>query len=74
MQACAVEHYVLHDEDKIEYHITYISRYWIKIKTNNIQDKKQANKTHYKIVKNIREVIAKNGGTMPADLSTQKKV
>ena len=26
-----------------------------------------------KIGKNIREVIAKNGGTMPEDLPTQKK-
>ena len=34
---------------------------------------KEANKTHYKIGKNIREVIAKNGGTMPEDLPTPKK-
>ena len=34
---------------------------------------KEANKTHYKIGKNIREVIAKNGGTMPENLPTPKK-
>ena len=33
----------------------------------------EANKTHYNIGKNIREVIAKNGGTMPEDLPTPKK-
>ena len=44
-----------------------------KLKKDNIQGEKQANKTHYKIGKNIREVIAKNGGTMPEDLPTPKK-
>ena len=44
-----------------------------KLKKDNIQGEKQANKTHYKIGKNIREVIAKNGGTMPEDLATPKK-
>ena len=34
---------------------------------------KEANKTHYNIGKNIREVIAKNGGTMPEELPTPKK-
>ena len=28
---------------------------------------------HYNIGKNIREVIEKNGGTMPEDLPTPKK-
>lgn len=32
-----------------------------------------ANKTHYDIGKNIREVIAKNGGTMPEELLIPKK-
>jgi len=44
-----------------------------RLKKDNIQGEKQANKTHYKIGKNIREVIAKNGGTMPEDLPTPKK-
>lgn len=33
----------------------------------------EANKAHYNIRKNIREVIAKNGGTMPEDLPTLEK-
>ena len=44
-----------------------------KLKKYNISSEKEANKTHYKIGKNIREVIAKNGGTMPEDLPTPKK-
>ena len=44
-----------------------------KLKKDNIKTEKEANKTHYKIGKNIREVIAKNGGTMPEDLPTPKK-
>ena len=44
-----------------------------RLKKDNIDSEKEANKTHYKIGKNIREVIAKNGGTMPEDLPTPKK-
>ena len=44
-----------------------------KLKKDNIKGEKEANKTHYNIGKNIREVIAKNGGTMPEDLPTPKK-
>ena len=44
-----------------------------KLKRDNISTEKVANKTHYNIGKNIREVIAKNGGTMPEDLPTPKK-
>ena len=44
-----------------------------KSKKDNIFTEKEANKTHYNIEKNIREVIAKNGGTMPEDLPTPKK-
>ena len=44
-----------------------------KLKRDNISTEKEANKTHYNIGKNIREVIAKNGGTMPEDLPTPKK-
>ena len=42
-------------------------------KKDNICSEKEANKTHYNIGKNIREVIAKNGGTMPEELPTPKK-
>lgn len=41
-----------------------------KLKRDNIFTEKDENKTHYNIGKNIREVISKNGGTMPEDLST----
>lgn len=44
-----------------------------KLKKDNISTEKEANKTHYNIGKNIREVIAKNGGTMPEELPTPKK-
>ncbi len=45
-----------------------------RLKKDNICSEKEVNKTHYNIGKNIREVIAKNGGTMPEDLPTPKKV
>ena len=44
-----------------------------KLKKDNIQTEIDANKAHYKIGKNIREVIKKNGGTMPENLATPKK-
>ena len=44
-----------------------------KLKRDDIHSEKDANKTHYNIGKNIREVIAKNGGPMPEDLPTPKK-
>ena len=44
-----------------------------KLKKDNIQTEEDANKAHYNIGKNIREVIKKNGGTMPEDLPTPKK-
>ena len=36
-----------------------------KLKNDNIKGENEANKIHYTIGKNIRKVIAKNGGTMP---------
>ena len=44
-----------------------------KLKRDNISTEKEANTTHYNIGKNIREVIAKNGGTMPENLPTPEK-
>ena len=44
-----------------------------KLKRDNISSENDANETHYNIGKNIREVIAKNGGTMPENLPTSKK-
>ena len=44
-----------------------------KLKKDNISSEDDANQTHYNIGKNIREVIIKNGGTMPEKLPTPKK-
>ena len=44
-----------------------------KLKKDNINTEYEANVTHYNIGKNIREVIIKNGGTMPEDLPTPDK-
>lgn len=44
-----------------------------RLKKDKVHGEIEANKTHYHIGKNIREVIAKNGGTMPEDLPTPKK-
>ena len=44
-----------------------------RIKNEKIIGEWKANEAHYEIGKNIREVIAKNGGTMPEDLPTPKK-
>ena len=44
-----------------------------KLKRDNIQGENNANNTHYNIGKNIREVIAKIGGTMPEELPTPQK-
>ena len=50
-----------------------ISQTESKLKKDNIQGEGKANETHYNIGRNIREVIAKNGGTMPECLPTPKK-
>ena len=50
-----------------------ISQTESKLKRDNVTGEKYANETHYNIGKNIREVIAQNGGTMPEDLPTPKK-
>ena len=44
-----------------------------KLKKDNISSEDDANQTHYNIGKNIRDVIIKNGGTMPEKLPTLKK-
>ena len=50
-----------------------ISQTESKLKKDNVRLEKTANETHYNIGKNIREVIIKNGGTMPEDLPTPDK-
>ena len=44
-----------------------------KLINDDIVDENNANTTHYNIGKNIREVIEKNGGTMPEDFPTPNK-
>ena len=59
--------------DELIANLFRISQTEQKLKKDNIQTETEANKTHYNIGKNIREVIAKNGGTMPEELPTLKK-
>ena len=59
--------------DELIANLFRISQTEQKLKKDNIQTEKEANETHYNIGKNIREVIEKNGGTMPEDLPTPKK-
>ena len=44
-----------------------------KLKKDNVKLEKTANETHFNIGKNIREVIIKNGGTLPEDLRVPDK-
>ena len=50
-----------------------ISQTESKLKKDKTRLEKVANETHYNIGKNIREVIIKNGGTMPENLPTPDK-
>ncbi len=59
--------------DELIANLFRISQTEQKLRKDNIKSEKDANQTHYNIGKNIREVIAKNGGTMPEDLPTPKK-
>ena len=44
-----------------------------KIKKDNIEGENNANETHYKMGRDIRNFIKEQGGTMPEDLPTPKK-
>ncbi len=59
--------------DELIANLFRISQTEQKLKRDNVSSEKEANQAHYTIGKNIREVIAKNGGTMPEKLSTPKK-
>ena len=59
--------------DELIANLFRISQTEQKLRKDNIQSEKSANKTHYKIGKNIRKIIAKNGGTMPENMPTPKK-
>ena len=45
-----------------------------KLKRENITGESNANDAHYIVGKNVREAIKKNGGTMPENLPTPKKI
>jgi len=59
--------------DELIVNLFRISQTEQSLKRDNVKTENKANATHYNIGKNIREVIAKNGGTMPEDLPTPKK-
>jgi len=59
--------------DELIANLFRISQTEQKLKRDNITIEKDANNAHYEVGKNIREVIAKNGGTMPEDLPTPSK-
>lgn len=59
--------------DELIANLFRISQTEQKLKKDNIKTEKEANKTHYNIGKNIRQVIAKNGGTMPEKLPKPRK-
>ena len=44
-----------------------------KLRKDKVQKEKEANDIHYNMGKDIREFIAKKGGTMPEDFPTPKK-
>ena len=45
-----------------------------KLKRDEIQNKVQANQTHYEVGKKVRETIQELGGTMPEDLPTVEDI
>ncbi len=59
--------------DELIANLFRISQTEQKLKKDNIKGEQKENEVHFNIGRNIREVIAKNGGTMPEDLSTPKK-
>ena len=59
--------------DELIVNLFRISQTNQKLINDNVQGEGNANGIHFNIGKNIREVIAKNGGTMPEDLPTPDK-
>ena len=59
--------------DELAANLFRISQTDQKLKNDNINNKIDANNTHYKIGKNIRDVIIKNGSTLPENFPTPKK-
>ena len=59
--------------DELIANLFRISQTEQKLKRDNIQTEKEANKAHYKVGSRIRKTIKELGGTMPEDLPTPKK-
>ena len=59
--------------DELIANLFRISQTEQKLKKDKVVGENKANIVHYNIGKNIREVIAKNGGTMPEELPTPNK-
>ena len=59
--------------DELIANLFRISQTEQKLKKDNIMGENESRAVHFNIGKNIREVIAKNGGTMPEDLPTPEK-
>ena len=59
--------------DELITNLFRISQTEQKLRRDNIKTEKDANMTHYNIGKNIREVIIKNGGTLPENFPTPEK-
>ena len=59
--------------DELIANLFRISQTEQKIRKDNIQGENRANTTHYNIGKNIREVIIRNGGTLPEEFATPEK-
>ena len=59
--------------DELIANLFRISQTEQKLKNENINLEKDANRTHYKVGKEIRNTIKKLGGTMPEDFSTPNK-
>ena len=59
--------------DELIANLFRISQTEQKLKRDNIQTEKEANKTHYNVGAKVRKTIKELGGTMPEDLPTPKK-
>ena len=59
--------------DELIANLFRISQTEQKLKRDNIQTEKEANKAHYEVGSKIRNTIKELGGTMPEDLPTPKK-
>ena len=59
--------------DELIANLFRISQTEQKLRKDNIQNEKEANKAHYEVGSKIRKTIKELGGTMPEDLPTLKK-